>query len=193
MPTPLALFESVALRPISRRAEAVSPLPHLVRRIFLISMIAWFPLLVLSLVGGQAVSGAAMPFFRDFEAQARLLIALPLMLLAGRFCDAILMPTLRVFFEEGIVQEKDRARFDRIIASTVHWSRSPLLLVILMAIAVAASHNFTQRTLMSHPDTWYGQATDAGHRWTYAGYWYSWIATPLFQFVQFGWYLRLLL
>ena len=45
------------------------------RRIVVISALAWLPLLVLSIISGHFMSGSALPFLRDVEAHARLLVA----------------------------------------------------------------------------------------------------------------------
>ncbi|HEY2918221.1 MAG TPA: hypothetical protein VGK77_04410 [Candidatus Binatia bacterium] len=53
------------------------------RRIVVISLIAWLPLLALSLLEQQALGGrAAVPFLLDVEAHVRFLIALPLLIVA---------------------------------------------------------------------------------------------------------------
>src|SRR5215471_2832199 len=58
------------------------PLGQVGWRIAIITLFAWLPLAVLSLVGGRFVGGVRVPFLYDFEVQARLLFALPLMILA---------------------------------------------------------------------------------------------------------------
>src|SRR5262245_20517148 len=53
------------------------------RRIITISMIAWLPLLLFSLVEGSTLSaGIAIPFLLDIETHSRFLIALPLLIYA---------------------------------------------------------------------------------------------------------------
>jgi hypothetical protein len=53
------------------------------RRILVISLLAWLPLLVLSAWSGQALGGGAtVPFLLDVEAHVRFLVALPLLILA---------------------------------------------------------------------------------------------------------------
>ena len=53
------------------------------QRILVISLLAWLPLLVLSVVEGQALGGrAAVPFLLDVEAHVRFLVALPLLIVA---------------------------------------------------------------------------------------------------------------
>src|SRR5262245_54385977 len=47
------------------------------RRVLFITGLAWLPLLILSMVSGHLTSGTPLPFLRDVEAHARLLVALP--------------------------------------------------------------------------------------------------------------------
>ena len=49
----------------------------------MVSLLAWLPLLVLSVVEGQALGGnVAVPFLLDVEAHVRFLVALPLLIVA---------------------------------------------------------------------------------------------------------------
>lgn len=53
------------------------------RRIFVIPLIAWLPLLLLSAVEGRAWGGSVrVPFLLDIDVHARFLLALPLFILA---------------------------------------------------------------------------------------------------------------
>jgi hypothetical protein len=53
------------------------------RRLLIIPLLAWLPLLALSVLEGQALGGTvAVPFLLDVEAHARFLVALPLLLVA---------------------------------------------------------------------------------------------------------------
>ena len=53
------------------------------RRIVVIALVAWLPLLVLSIVDGKAVGTAVkLPFLYDIDAHVRFLIALPLLIAA---------------------------------------------------------------------------------------------------------------
>jgi hypothetical protein len=52
------------------------------RRIIVITMIAWLPLLILSWLSGHALAGVALPFLHDIETQIRFLIALPILIAA---------------------------------------------------------------------------------------------------------------
>src|SRR4029079_15694588 len=49
------------------------------RRVFAIATIAWFPLLILAFVGGNALGETvSLPFLKDVEVHARFLLAMPL-------------------------------------------------------------------------------------------------------------------
>ena len=58
------------------------PLGHLGWRIGVITSLAWLPLIALTVVGGRFVDGVKVPFLYDFEVHARLLFALPSLVLA---------------------------------------------------------------------------------------------------------------
>ena len=54
------------------------------RRIVVITLMAWLPLLVLSALGGQLLGGGvAVPFLMDADVHVRFLLAMPLALLAA--------------------------------------------------------------------------------------------------------------
>ena len=51
------------------------------RRVLVISLVTWLPLLVLSALEGHFLGGdVAVPFLRDWDAHARFLLALPLLI-----------------------------------------------------------------------------------------------------------------
>jgi len=67
------LFQLVARARLSGNA-----LELLVRRVVVISLFAWLPLLILSILGGRAWGdGVRVPFLVDLEVHARFLLALP--------------------------------------------------------------------------------------------------------------------
>ena len=67
-----------------RRAHLTGDtLELLQRRVLVIPLLAWFPLLVLSALGGQALGGsAAVPFLLDVEVHVKFLVVMPLLIIA---------------------------------------------------------------------------------------------------------------
>src|SRR5512142_478573 len=84
---------------ILRRAHLSGDALDLLRqRILVISLLAWFPLLVLSVVGGQVLGGsAAVPFLMDVEVHVRFLVALPLLIIAELIVHERMRPVVRQF------------------------------------------------------------------------------------------------
>src|SRR3990172_8223010 len=122
MPADFTLFEGGPLHRLWRRFGFVTPwVASLEPRVVLISIVAWLPLLVLSLWEGLTLTGSKVPFLYDFQVQARFLLALPLFLVAEGFAHQVLTPTLGTFVERGIIREGDCARFNAILASTARW------------------------------------------------------------------------
>ena len=75
------------------RSRLTSPALELMkRRIVFISLFAWLPLLLLSLVEGKAWGGVGLPFLYDLEMQARFLVALPLLIAAELLVHQWLRP-----------------------------------------------------------------------------------------------------
>ena len=74
------------------------------RRIIAITLLAWVPLLVLSIAEGHAWGGnVRIPFLHDIEMHARLLLAMPLLIFAELFVHRRMRPVLRQFLDRGLI------------------------------------------------------------------------------------------
>src|SRR5437867_851317 len=74
------------------------------RRILIIMLFAWLPLLLLSLYEGHALGGALrIPFLRDIETHVRFLIAMPALIAAELEVHRRTRSTIRRFLERCIV------------------------------------------------------------------------------------------
>src|SRR5215510_9489722 len=104
-----------------RRAHMSGDAMELVgRRIVVISLFAWLPLLIVSALGGQAWGTAIkVPFLTDVEVHVRLLLALPLLIVAELVVHQRMRPVVRQFLERGLIADASRARFDTACASAV--------------------------------------------------------------------------
>ena len=170
--------------------------PHLEllrRRIVVITLLAWLPLLVLSALEGRAFGGVSIPFLKDLDAQVRFLVALPLLVLAEKIVHERIRPVVGLFVEKGLVRPGDRPRFDGIIASTMRWRNSIVMELLLVAFIFTVGHNVWAEKLALHGEIWFTRPTDSGLRLSRAGLWYAWVALPMFQFILFRWWYRILL
>ena len=72
------LYQALAAEPIW--PETALELLH--RRVIVLAALAWVPLLLLSIAEGHAWGGVALPFLYDVELHVRLLLAMPLLIVA---------------------------------------------------------------------------------------------------------------
>jgi hypothetical protein len=169
------------------------PFDLLKRRVVVITLLAWLPLLVLSVLEGQALGGVRIPFLKDIDAQVRLLVALPLLILAEKVIHERLRPAVELFVKTGIVRPEDRSRFDDIASSTMRWRNSIAVEVGLLALVLFVGHTLWVEKLAVQGETWFARPTGSGPVLSRAGIWYAWVSVPIFQFILIRWWYRLLL
>lgn len=165
----------------------------LYRRLIIIPLIAWLPMLALSIFEGRAWGGTVkVPFLLDVDVHARLLLALPLLIVAELVVYQRMRPVVHQFLARGLIPDAARGKFDAGIASARRWRNSVIAEVLLIAIVLLVGGTFFRRVFgVGNVDTWYADATGAGLRLTVAGLWYRDFSFPLFQFILLRWYYRL--
>ena len=177
-----------------RRAHLTGETLELLRRrIIVIALFAWLPLLVLSVVEGHAWgSGVAMPFLYDVDAHVRFLIALPLLVVSELVVHRRMRPVIRQFVERGLIADAALAKLDAAVASALRLRNSVVAEVGLIAFVYGVGVMVIWRTHFAvDVASWYG-ATAQG-RWlpSLAGWWFGCVSLPLFQFILLRWYFRL--
>src|SRR5262245_27574483 len=84
-----------------------------VRGAVLLGLIAWLPLLVLSIAGGLAIgTRVAIPFVRDVGAHTRFLLAVPLLLVADLVVGPRLAAVVGRFRRSGLIAPTDEPAFE---------------------------------------------------------------------------------
>ena len=163
------------------------------RRIFVISLLAWLPLLVLSALEGQALGGsAAVPFLLDFDIHIKFLIVVPLLIVAELVVHQRMRFVVKQFLERNLIAENDLPRFDAAIASTFRLRNSVLaeLLLIAFVYVVGVLFIWRQYTALATA-TWYAVPTGESLKLSLSGMWYGYVSLPLFQFLLMRWYFRI--
>jgi hypothetical protein len=176
----------------ARLADDSGTLELLKRRIIVIALFAWLPLLVLSLVEGRAWDGVAMPFLHDVDVHARFLIALPLLVLAELVVHWRMRPVIGQFVERGLITETTRGRFEAALASAQRLRNSVAAEVSLLAFVYGIGVAVVWRTHTAVMVTsWYGVVSAGSPHPSLAGWWFGCVSLPLFQFILLRWYFRL--
>ncbi len=140
--------------------------------------LGWAPIAVLGVIG-RLVTGHVEPLVADVSVHVRLLVAVPLLLIADRLLAQQSRLTLRRFAEEGFVGGEDGARFDGLVRGAERLRRAPIAEAILLAGAVAVG----VATLLG----WLGPTgvvqSSANAGLGAARVWYGLVGLPLFVFL----------
>ena len=162
------------------------------RRVIVISQFTWLPLLVLSVLSGDAAGGGSkVPFFYDIDVHVRFLVALPLLLVAELLVHQRIRLTVRQFIERGIVLSQTRLQFEAIIGSAMRLRNSMVIEVLLIVLVLTAGHYLWSSQMALEAATWYAALADRQLRFSPAGYWYAFVSIPVFQFLLLRWYFRI--
>jgi hypothetical protein len=176
-----------------RRAHMTDDGLHLLRRrIVAIAGLAWLPLLLLTLLQGNASGGVDVPFINDFEVHVRFLVAMPLLIVAELIVHLRLRPVAQEFLVRGLVAPELVPRFREAIESATRLRNSVSAEIAMIVIVYALGVPVVWRELASlDVPTWYANGSASGHRFTSAGLWYAYVSVPLFQFLLLRWYYRI--
>src|SRR5512135_771095 len=87
------------------------------KRVVAFMLVAWVPILVLSIFEGHALDGnVSVPFLRDFDVHIRYLVAMPLLLISELVVHRRMRPIVEQFLERQLIPEGAIARFNSAVA-----------------------------------------------------------------------------
>lgn len=163
------------------------------RRISAIVLVAWLPLLGLSLADGVALgSSVAVPFVFDIDAHVRFLVALPLLVAAELIVHRRMRAVRAQFYSQGLVPASLSADFEAIVARAMKLRNSVWPEVLLLVIVYVVGILFVWRHVVAlDVPTWYAVPEGSGLRPRLAGWWYLLVSLPVVQFILLRWYLRI--
>jgi hypothetical protein len=162
------------------------------RRVLVISLLTWLPLLVLSVFSGQAFGGISkVPFFYDWDVHVRFLVALPLLLVAELVVHQRIRFIVSQFLERGIIPKRLGPQFETTIRSAMSLRNSMVIEVLLILLVITAGHYLWSSQLVLETATWYALMAEGQQRFTLAGYWYAYFSIPIFQLLLLRWYFRI--
>jgi hypothetical protein len=161
------------------------------RRAFVAAALAWVPLLLISMVDGNAWgNGVALTFLKDVETHVRLLIAVPLLILAEVKVHQRLHPIVRIFVEQGLIPDTARKRFDAAIASAVRLRNSVAAELLLIVFVYSVGLYMWRYQVSIDVASWHIAAGEGPAGLSRAGWWAALVSMPMFQFLMLRWYFR---
>jgi len=162
------------------------------RRIIVISLLAWLPLLVLAAASGRLLGGdVAVPFLKDIEVHVKFLVVVPLLVYAELIAHQRMRAIGQTFTVRHLVPPEATGRFEAAIASAYRLRNSIAAELLLVAIVYVVGVTIVWRQYMVlDTATWYAMPGPDGSRLSLAGAWYGYVSLPIFQFLLCRWYFR---
>ena len=166
---------------------------HLLWRTVVISGVVWLPLLLLCLVEGTLLGGVAIPFIGDIETHVRFLVVVPLLVLAELFVHLRMRGIVAQFIERRLIPDAELDRFRAALQAAMRLRNSIGAELLIIAIVFPLGYYMRGDVLALESATWYAQAGNGGNTWTLAGLWFAWVSNPIYQFLAYRWYFRVLI
>jgi len=160
-------------------------------RILVITLVAWLPLLPLSILGSRLLADTVkLPFLHDIETHVKLLVALPILIAAELIVHSRIRPVVKAFLERHIVLQQGVPRFRAAIASATRLRDSvPVEIGLLFLVFSSGGWIWRNETALGAV-TWYATPQSGHLHLTAAGHWFAFVSIPIFQFILLRWYLR---
>ena len=159
------------------------------RRIFAAILIAWAPLVALTVAqGGRAgVDQTAAPLLKDIGFHIRFLIAVPLLIAAEPIVHRRLRPIVDQFELRNLVRPDQAAQFGHALREAARLRNSVLAEVLMLVAVYAVGLLFTLHRYLVLG----GFAANSGRGLAPAGAWLVFVSLPLLQFLFLRWFFRL--
>jgi hypothetical protein len=160
-------------------------------RLVALTVICWLPLLILSAKAGLLLGDTVqIPFLHDLAVHTRLLVAIPLLVVAERVIAPRLGIVIRHFFSSGLITEKDLPEFRQAIADAVRWKESYIAELIILTMVIMLNISRFEIVSTSVLGTWHEVKSQEGMELTAAGWWYICVSKPVFQLLMYRWLWR---
>src|ERR1700752_1460133 len=160
------------------------------QRLLVLVALNWLPLLVLTFAQGLALGDrVVVPFLHDIEAQARILLFMPLLVAAEPVVHQRLLSVAQQFLQRELIPDDSRPRFEAALTSAMRLRNSvvaEVAMIVMVYVLVLTTRRYTALDVA----TWYAPPA-AGAKFSLAGYWYVYFTLPLSQFLLLRWYYRL--
>src|SRR5262245_56157539 len=163
------------------------------RRALLWTDITWLPIAVWAWWAGRALpfqGQVAEPLLAHFGVHARLLVGIPLLIVAEAAAQRVLARLVPQFVHAGLVRPEEVPKFRAILSRTARLRDAVLPWVIIVGLAFAWA--FTGSIASdAHEFNWAkdGPAQSFG----FGGWWYIYVGRPVFFALLLGWLWRLFL
>lgn len=164
-------------------------------QILIATVLLWLPLVLLSYFDGTLIgSKVSQPLLSDIVPHVRLLLAIPLLLVADVFIDPAASSAARDLTIPGVVPIEEQSRLHSAIEKLrgARDSVWPDVVIILLAFAITwlFKSGYGDSALEAISTSWLRADQGGTTRLSAAGWWYVLISGPMFQVILFRWLWR---
>jgi hypothetical protein len=156
--------------------------------------VAWLPSAILSAIEGTFFSGSDLPFIKDVSMQARLLIALPMLILIKFPIDRKVSAVAAYIHESLINREDQLVVLKKALQKTIKLTHSAIVEAILFVLVIATTISFVKAGvfigLEGNATSWITTGHAGDESLSYAGYWLFTVSIPFMQFFLIRWFWR---
>ncbi|MFM7448698.1 MAG: hypothetical protein ACKO24_08885 [Leptolyngbyaceae cyanobacterium] len=174
------------------------------KQIALFMMIGWLPLLLLSALQGFAIGQSVkMPFLLDIGEQVRLLLVVPLLLIAEPIIGASVREAVEQFHHEELIleAEEEKITFDNTTHRAMRWKESALAEVILVGVVIVLTFAQLDTIQKTFGTSWlYPKLTASSSHpgqlflpLSLAGKWLALVSLPIYRFLLLRWVWRFII
>lgn len=163
------------------------------KRTLIISLLAWLPLFLLSLLEGTAWGEAiVLPFIKDIEVQVRFLIALPIMVVAELMVHERMRIVVNQFLERELIPELEKPKFIKAIESAYRLRNSFAVELFIVVLIYVIGYNVVwEKSIAVDATAWFTENGQGERGLSMAGMWFRYFSLPVFQFLFLRWYFRI--
>ena len=164
------------------------------RRALFWTALAWVPIAVWALLTGRALpeqGQTAEPLLQHFGVHARLLLGIPLLIVAEAVAQGIMARLIPQFVHAGIVRPSNVPQFRGILARTARLRDATLPWVIIVGVALALAFTGTVAH-RAHELLWAAESGPVPSL-GFGGWWYVYVGRPIFLALLLGWLWRIVL
>jgi hypothetical protein len=188
---PLSIVAGGLIFQLESRLGLVSPdNPHTGRRALFIAAVTWVPCVILSaLIGRAAGSEVRVPFLHDAAEYTRLLITLPLLVLAEGPIGRHMTGVAAHFVEGGLVPDNQYERYTAAVTRARNFGNSTLVGFLVLLVTAFTVFVATEKFPFDFT-TWRSTVVDGRHVRTLAGWW-ALLGLGLMHYLSWLWLWRL--
>jgi hypothetical protein len=177
---------------ILRRLKLVEPAPNIGGRIATLFALTWVPLACLSALQGVLFGPkVSLPLLYDFSMYGRYFVGLPLLVIAEVVIDPKIRRVVTTFDKSGLIGPDAlplyHSTLEKISRLRNSWSAE--LLALMLALLPFFMLFDQQEWISQGFTTWHGNTSGGLSE---AGWWFTFVSSPILRFLLFRWLWRYL-